>query len=106
MRAIEYLQLDPLQIIARSHDIQLYNRVLEYAPGMWEEVTYQRAPQKIHISPAVTVRAPRVVAGLRYGLPPCCFVWSCSGANLPLVLAYPQRIFSIFESSVSDNRRI
>lgn len=42
MRAIEYLQLDPLQIIARSHDIQLHSRVLDYTPGMWEEVTYQK----------------------------------------------------------------
>ena len=30
MRAIEYLQLDPLQIIARSQDIMLYGRVLDY----------------------------------------------------------------------------
>jgi hypothetical protein len=36
------LQLDPLQIIARSHDIQLHSRVLDYTPGLWEEVTYQR----------------------------------------------------------------
>src|ERR1043165_9673494 len=42
MRAMEYLQLDPLQIIARSHDIKLYGRVLDYTPGMWEEVTYQQ----------------------------------------------------------------
>lgn len=42
MRAIEYLQLDPLQIIARSHDIQLHSRILDYTPGLWEEVTYQR----------------------------------------------------------------
>lgn len=42
MRAMEYLQLDPLQIIARSHDIQLYGRVLDYAPGMWENVTYKK----------------------------------------------------------------
>jgi len=42
MRAAEYLQLDPLQIIARSHDIQLYGRVLDYTPGLWEEVTYRR----------------------------------------------------------------
>ena len=27
MRAMEYLQLDPLQIIARSHDITLHSRV-------------------------------------------------------------------------------
>ena len=40
MRAIDYLQLDPLQIIARSHDITLHSRVLDYTPGMWEEVTY------------------------------------------------------------------
>jgi uncharacterized protein YcaQ len=42
MRTIEYLQLDPLQIIARSHDIQLHSRVLDYSPGMWETVTYQK----------------------------------------------------------------
>ncbi|MBX3056232.1 MAG: YcaQ family DNA glycosylase [Anaerolineae bacterium] len=42
MRAIEYLQLDPLQIIARSQDIKLYGRVLNYTPGLWEEVTYQQ----------------------------------------------------------------
>ena len=40
MRAAEYLQLDPLQMIARSHDIKLYGRVLNYTPGQWEEVTY------------------------------------------------------------------
>jgi uncharacterized protein YcaQ len=42
MRAMEYLQLDPLQIIARSQDIALHSRVLDYAPGMWEDVTYQQ----------------------------------------------------------------
>ena len=42
MREMEYLQLDPLQIIARSHDIQLHSRVLGYTPGQWEEVTYQQ----------------------------------------------------------------
>lgn len=42
MREMEYLQLDPLQIIARSHDIKLYGRVLDYTPGLWEEVTYQQ----------------------------------------------------------------
>jgi uncharacterized protein len=42
MRAMEYLQLDPLQIIARSHDITLQSRVLDYTPGMWEEVAYQQ----------------------------------------------------------------
>jgi uncharacterized protein YcaQ len=42
MRAIEYLQLDPLQIIARSQDITLHSRVLEYAPNMWEDLAYQQ----------------------------------------------------------------
>ncbi|MFN8483561.1 MAG: crosslink repair DNA glycosylase YcaQ family protein [Anaerolineae bacterium] len=42
MRAMEYLQLDPLQIIARSQDIKLHSRVLDYAPGLWEDVTYQQ----------------------------------------------------------------
>src|SRR5688572_3705111 len=42
MQAIDYLQLDPLQIIARSHDITLHSRVLDYTPGLWEDVTYQQ----------------------------------------------------------------
>ena len=42
MRAIDYLQLDPLQIIARSQDIKLHSRVLDYKPGLWDDVTYQQ----------------------------------------------------------------
>jgi uncharacterized protein len=42
MRAIEYLQLDPLQVLARSQDITLHSRVLEYRPEMWEIPTYRR----------------------------------------------------------------
>jgi uncharacterized protein YcaQ len=42
MRAMEYLQLDPLQIIARSHDIALHSRVLDYTPGLWETMAYQQ----------------------------------------------------------------
>src|SRR5512132_732276 len=42
MRTIEYLQLDPLQIIARSQDITLHSRVLDYLPNMWEDVTYRQ----------------------------------------------------------------
>jgi uncharacterized protein YcaQ len=42
MRAKEYLQLDPLQIIARSQDIALHSRVLDYTPGMWEDLAYQQ----------------------------------------------------------------
>jgi uncharacterized protein YcaQ len=42
MRAMEYLQLDPLQIVARSQDIKLHSRVFDYAPGMWEGLAYQK----------------------------------------------------------------
>jgi hypothetical protein len=42
MRAMEYLQLDPLQIIARSQDITLHSRVLNYKGDMWEDVTYKQ----------------------------------------------------------------
>jgi uncharacterized protein YcaQ len=42
MQMIEYLQLDPLQIISRSQDITLHSRVLDYTPGLWEKVTYQQ----------------------------------------------------------------
>jgi uncharacterized protein YcaQ len=42
MQAMEYLQLDPLQIIARSQDITLHSRVLNYTPSLWEEPTYQQ----------------------------------------------------------------
>ncbi len=42
MRAMDYLQLDPLQIIARSQDIQLHSRVLDYTPGLWEDATYRQ----------------------------------------------------------------
>src|SRR5260221_2523225 len=42
MRAMEYLQLDPLQIIARSQDIALHSRLLGYREGLWEELLYQQ----------------------------------------------------------------
>jgi uncharacterized protein len=42
MRSMEYLQLDPLQILARSQHITLQSRVLDYRPGMGEDVTYQK----------------------------------------------------------------
>jgi uncharacterized protein len=42
MRTMEYLQLDPLNIIARSQDIALHSRVLDYKSGMWEGLTYRQ----------------------------------------------------------------
>ncbi len=40
MAAIEHLQLDPLHIMARSQDLMLASRVLDYRPGDWERPTY------------------------------------------------------------------
>lgn len=42
IRAMEYLQLDPLQIIARSQDIALSSRVLDYRPEGWETLAYEQ----------------------------------------------------------------
>ena len=42
MAAMEYLQLDPLQIIARSQDIALHSRVLDTTPGLWEGAAYKK----------------------------------------------------------------
>lgn len=42
MRAMEHLQLDPLQIIARSQDLKLHSRVLDYTPAMWEDLAYKQ----------------------------------------------------------------
>lgn len=40
MRAGEYLQLDPLRPVARSHDLVLHSRVEGYREGMFEELLY------------------------------------------------------------------
>lgn len=42
MREMEFVQLDPLQIVARSHDIALHSRVSDYTPGLWEVPTYEQ----------------------------------------------------------------
>ncbi|HEV2170679.1 MAG TPA: crosslink repair DNA glycosylase YcaQ family protein [Candidatus Binatus sp.] len=41
MRAMEYLQLDPLQIVARSQDLALHSRVIDYSPATWEKLCYE-----------------------------------------------------------------
>lgn len=40
MRAIEHLQLDPLNIVARSQDLMLHARVVDYRPEGWQQPTY------------------------------------------------------------------
>jgi uncharacterized protein YcaQ len=42
MRAIEHLQLDPLVIIARAHDLILQSRVIDYRPDDWATLTYEQ----------------------------------------------------------------
>jgi uncharacterized protein YcaQ len=42
MRAVEHLQLDPLVIIARAHDLILHSRVIDYRPGDWATLTYDQ----------------------------------------------------------------
>jgi uncharacterized protein YcaQ len=42
MRAIEHLQLDPLVVIARAHDLILHSRVVDYRQGDWATLTYEQ----------------------------------------------------------------
>jgi uncharacterized protein YcaQ len=42
MRAIEQLQLDPLVLLARAHDLILHARVLDYHPEDWAKLTYDQ----------------------------------------------------------------
>ena len=42
MRAMEDLQLDPLVVVARAHDLALASRVLDYAIDDWATLTYER----------------------------------------------------------------
>jgi uncharacterized protein YcaQ len=42
MRAIEQLQLDPLVLLARAHDLILHARVLDYRQDDWARLTYEQ----------------------------------------------------------------
>jgi uncharacterized protein len=42
MRAMEDLQLDPLVVVARAHDLMLHSRVVDYAIDDWALLTYGR----------------------------------------------------------------
>ncbi len=42
MLAGEYVQLDPLGILARSHDIVLHSRITGYEPADFDHLTYER----------------------------------------------------------------
>jgi uncharacterized protein YcaQ len=41
MIAVEQLQLDPLVIVARSHDLELHSRVSGYEPAFFDALTYE-----------------------------------------------------------------
>ncbi len=42
MRTMEDLQLDPLVVVARAHDLMLHSRVADYAIDDWATLTYER----------------------------------------------------------------
>ena len=42
MRAMEDLQLDPLVVVARAHDLMLHSRVADYVIDDWATLTYER----------------------------------------------------------------
>jgi uncharacterized protein YcaQ len=42
MRAMEDLQLDPLVVVARAHDLMLHSRVADYTIDDWATLTYAR----------------------------------------------------------------
>jgi uncharacterized protein len=42
MRAVEDLQLDPLVVVARAHDLMLHSRVIDYRIDDWATLTYDR----------------------------------------------------------------
>jgi uncharacterized protein YcaQ len=41
MRSMEHLQLDPLNVVARAHDLMLQGRVIGYRPDDWARLTYE-----------------------------------------------------------------
>lgn len=42
MRAMEDLQLDPLVVVARAHDLALHSRVIDYKIDDWSTLAYER----------------------------------------------------------------
>jgi uncharacterized protein YcaQ len=42
MRTMEHLQLDPLVVIARAHDLMLHSRVVDYRLDDWATLTYDK----------------------------------------------------------------
>jgi uncharacterized protein YcaQ len=42
MRALEHLQLDPLNVVARAHDLMLQSRVIGYRPDDWARLTHDK----------------------------------------------------------------
>ena len=41
MRCAELIQVDPLNVVARSHDLALHSRVADYRPALLDELLYR-----------------------------------------------------------------
>ena len=41
MRCAELIQVDPLNVVARSHDLALHSRVADYRPVLLDELLYR-----------------------------------------------------------------
>ena len=41
LKEIEAIQIDPLNVVGRSHDLALHSRVIDYQPQQFETVLYQ-----------------------------------------------------------------
>ena len=41
LRAGVVVQIDPINVVARSHDIVLYGRVLDYQPALLQSLLYE-----------------------------------------------------------------
>jgi uncharacterized protein YcaQ len=42
LRTLEAVQMDPLNVVARSHDIVLWSRVIEYRPAYLDHALYDK----------------------------------------------------------------
>ena len=63
LRTCEALQLDPLNVLARSHDIALWGRVLDYRPEFLNEVVYNRADFSTTAAHSTSIPCPSCPTG-------------------------------------------
>ena len=91
MRALEHLQLDPLVVVARAHDLMLASRVVDYAIDDWAVLTYdQRRFFETTLAPLFDKPLVRWATGQRLslyglGIPPA--QYAALGAGAPHMAA-------------------